>query len=260
MFMEKGELIEKIKFIREKNLSPQERDIRSGTTRITLIHDTGYNLKDVKDKEKWRAIDDLVNLHKKPIVNSVVCIDKDFIYPYKFMKRQMEWKKHPHHKYCEDMTFPLWAWTSVEDLWNNLTCTNHFINDDRLVIVFQKSIRHVFFSEYVHWHTVLNAGWPNPYTVMYDSDFVEFCNEFYCQNREEVNEVYNPIYWDMSSILQATVWDIKRTDIVTMGVFNCTTGYRDMSGNISDMSCYLNKFILNNYKKLSYDEEGYRND
>ena len=92
MFMDKGDLIEKIKFIREKNLSPQERDIRAGTTRVTLIHDTGYNLKDTKDKEKWQAIDDLVNLHKQPIVNSVTCIDKDFLYPYKFMKHQMAWK------------------------------------------------------------------------------------------------------------------------------------------------------------------------
>ena len=260
MFMEKGELIEKLKFIREKNLDPKQREVRAGNTRVTLIHDTGINIKDVNTKNKWKAIDDLLNLYKLPMVNSVTCIDKDFLYPYKFMMHQMSDRKVPMHKYCKDITFPLWAWTNIEDMWENKTTTNHFINDDTLVIVFQKNIRHVFFSEYVYWHTVLNANWPNHYTVMEENEFNKYCVNFFDKNREDLKEVFNPIYWDMSSILQATVWDIKPTEVITMGVFNCTSGYRDMSGNISDMSCYLNDFIVTNSPKLSYDEEGYRND
>lgn len=238
MFMDKGELIELLKHVYEPNIDGSERQRRMGKTKVTLIHSVGHT----------NSISIFQDLYKsqRNIVNTNTFIDRDFIYPYKFMKVRME-QKLPDHKYCEDMVYPLWSWTSMTDF---LNC--HFYNPeetpkDDFIVVFKKSLRHILFSDYLSWHTVMNTGWPNYYDAMTRAEFSEFYNEFHYKHREDVNSTFLPMYWDMSIVLQATTWEIKPSEILTMGIYTSNNGYTDITGVENEYSEYINNAI-SNYK------------
>lgn len=246
MFMDFGELIEMLKHIYERNISGSERQSRMGTTKVPLIHSVGHT----------KSINIFKDLYTKQrnIVSTSTFIDKEFVYPYKFMKTRMQ-QKLPDHKYCDDMVYPLWAWTNMKDLLGTYYFDQSNIIKEDFIIVFQKSIRHILFSDYLSWHTVMNIGWPQYYDAMTRADFSEFYNELHYKHREDINSTFLPIYWDMSVVLQATVWEIKPNEILTMGTYTHEHGYVDITGVENEYTRYINNAI-NNYKpNLECDNE-----
>lgn len=234
--------------------------------KIILYHLTKFR-KPILDDKLFNKFFTNIKEKKEPIICSIFNIDtdhRDFIYSYIFMQRIMNcYVKNPYTSNVAEISksstsnliFPMWGYTSFEDLHDGYTCTSNCLNDESFLIVYTKRIRDIFPTDHSTWHSVLNAGWPNTLTLT-DEEFNS--KYFSLLEEDDIQYCITPSRWSDNDIIQACSWDIKPKDIVSYGWINCNE-YKPI--NVSKYSEDINYFMKSHHiDKFSYDEDGWRID
>ena len=153
---------------------------------------------------------------------------KDYHDAYLWLVKQMDKKGiyHPEH-----LELPLWAWYKMDgslkkDVIERETKFSEAPGTECVLIEFAVPDDQVLLSDFDFWHCVLNNSPildPNDYLDSYEEYEVEYDKYMslpeYCRDLIKENSWNNIFNIDNSDYIQATFWELKAKDIISVSTF-----------------------------------------